>query len=440
MDNPALKDQVSLIREVFAYTHRFKKSTFVIKLDSAIIDEPAFPVLARDISLLKGNGIRIILIAGAKERINEILMKYNIQCDFHDGIRITPPEAIPFIKMAAFDTANHVMTALSAYGENAVIGNWVKARALGVQDGLDFLNTGIVEKVDTRTINKLLDENIIPIFPSIGWNSIGIPYNLNSDKLALTIASEMQARKLFYITGDDILTTPPYQTSGSTNISREGRISKMDIRAAKDFLNLNSDIPNRNIIKCAVEASERGVDRVHIVDGRIEGVVLKEIFSSLGSGTMIHTNIYESIRPMKSEDVPAILSLMQPLIEKGLLVKRSREDLMSQKNHFAVYSMDNMIHGCAALIPYGNGYGEIAAIAVDPSYNHLGIGKRLVSFFLDRAREEGLRHIFVLTTEAADWFLSHGFKSVPKDMLPPEKLNNYNNKRNSRILMMDLMS
>ncbi|MBN2659322.1 MAG: amino-acid N-acetyltransferase [Spirochaetales bacterium] len=438
MDNPAFKDQVSLIREVFAYTHRFKKSTFVIKLDSAIIDEPAFPVLARDISLLKGNGIRIILIAGAKERINEILHRYGIDSRFHKGIRITPPEAVPFIKMAAFDTSNKVMTALSAHGENAVIGNWVKARAIGVRDGLDYLNTGKVEKVDTITIKKLLDEDLIPIIPSIGWNSTGVPYNVNSDNLAVTLASAMEARKLFYITGDDILMTPPYKTAGSTNISREGRISKMDIRAAKDFIDLNENVPNRNILKCAVEACEKGVDRVHILDGRIEGVVLKEIFSSLGSGTMIHTNIYESIRAMKRDDVPAILSLMQPLIEKGLLLKRTKEDLLAQKKHYAVYSMDNIIHGCAALIPYGKGYGEIAAITVDASYSHLGIGRRLVSFFLERAREEGLRHIFVLTTEAADWFLSLGFKTVSREELPPEKQQSYNNKRNSRILMMDL--
>ena len=438
MDSPALKDQVSLIREVFAYTHRFKKSTFLIKLDNAIIDEPSFPVLARDISLLKGNGIRIILIAGARDRIDDILQKYGIACRFHNGTRITPSEAIPFIKMAAFDTANKVMTALSAYGENAVIGNWVKARAVGVVDGLDYLNTGKVEKVDNRTISKLLDEDLIPIIPSIGWNSTGLPYNINSDNLAVTAAIEMEARKLFYITEKEILTTPPFKIAGESNISRDGRISKMDIKAARQFLKLNRDLPHGPILECAIEACEKGTDRVHVLDGRIEGVLLKEIFSSLGCGTMIHKNIYESIRPMENDDTPAILSLMRPLIDKGLLVKRTREDLLNRRMNYAVYSMDNMIHGCAALIPFGKDYGEIAGIAVDASFNHLGIGRRLVSFFLDRAREEGLKKVFVLTTEATDWFLSHGFKIVSKRELPPERQTSYNNKRNSRILMMDL--
>jgi len=438
MDNKKLKDQVSLIREVFAYTHRFKKSTFVIKIDSSIIDEPAFPVLARDISLLKGNGIRIILVPGASERIDEILARYNIRCEKKQGIRITPPEAVPFIKMAAFDTANKVMTALSAYGENAVIGNWVKARSIGVRDGVDFLQTGHVEKVKSDTIKKLLDEDLIPILPSIGWNSTGLPYNISSDDLAQKTALQMDAKKLFYITGDDILQSPPYEATAGSNISSEGRISKMDVRGAKEFLKLNEKLPHKQILQSAVEASEKGIDRVHILDGRIEGVILKEIFSSLGIGTMIHTNIYESIRPMIPNDIAGIQSLMKPLIDKGLLVNRTKEELLSHLDFYTVYSMDNMIHGCAALIPFGRGYGEIAGIAVDNSFNHLGIGKKLISFLLSKGRDIGMKSIFVLTTEATDWFLSHGFRPVSIEELPKERQKTYNNKRNSRILMISL--
>ncbi|MBI9100182.1 MAG: amino-acid N-acetyltransferase, partial [Spirochaetaceae bacterium] len=284
MDNKKLKDQVSLIREVFTYTHRFRKSTFVIKIDSSIIDEPEFPVLARDISLLKGNGIRIILIPGARDRINEILNRYNINWIKKNGLRITPPEAIPFIKMAAFDTANKVMTALSAYGENAVIGNWVKARSIGVREGIDYQQTGIIEKVNSKTISKLLDEDLIPILPSIGWNSTGLPYNVSSDYLAMNTALQMDARKLFYITGNDILRTPPYKVVEGTNISKAGRISKMDVNAAKEFLKVNDVKEYRRTLECAIEACEKGTNRVHILDGRIEGVILKEIFSSLGIG------------------------------------------------------------------------------------------------------------------------------------------------------------
>ena len=433
-----LKDQVALIREVFAYTQRFKRTTFVIKIDSSIIDEPSFPVLARDISLLKGNGIRIILIPGARERIDEILERYNINCKKEEGIRITPEEAIPFIKMAAFDTANKIMTALSAQGENAVIGNWVKARSIGVLDGVDYLHTGKVEKVNNKTMEKLLDEDLIPILPSIGWNATGLPYNISSDDLALDTALQMGAKKLFYITGDKVLQSPPYKVTKGTNVSRGGRISKMDVNAAKDFIHLNKNLINQNILKCAINGSERGIDRVHILDGRIEGVILKEIFSSLGIGTMIHRNIYESIRDMKPDDVAGILSLMKPLIDKGILVNRTKEELLSHMNYYSVYSMDNMIHGCAALLPFGKSYGEIAGIAVDSSFSHLGIGKKLITYLLEKAAEINMKHVFVLTTEATDWFLSHGFRSVSIDELPLDRQKTYNNKRNSRILMISI--
>ncbi len=438
MDNDKLKNQVSLIREVFTYTNRFKDSTFVIKIDSSIIEESTFPVLARDICHLKRNGIKIILIPGAIERIDEILSRYNIECRKKNDIRITPEEAIPFIKMAAFDTANKIMTALSAYEENAIIGNWVKARSIGVQDGVDFLFTGKVEKIKTETIHKLLDEDLIPILPSIGWNSIGLPYNIASDDLALTTALQMKADKLFYITRNDILQSPPFLTTEGTNISKEGRISKMNIVAAKEFLIKNPDIPNNIPLKYTIEACEKGVDRVHILDGRIEGVILKEIFSSLGIGTMIHTNIYESIRPMRNDDVAGILSLMKPLIDKKLLINRTREDLLTRIDNYTVYSMDNMIHGCAALLPFDRNFGEIAGIAVDPSFNHLGIGRKLVSFLINKGRKAEMKHIFVLTTEAIDWFLSLGFRTVAIDKIAAEKQKNYNSKRNSRILMIDI--
>ncbi|MDA3808739.1 MAG: amino-acid N-acetyltransferase [Spirochaetaceae bacterium] len=438
MDNKNLQDQIALIREVFAYTHRFKESTFVIKIDSSIINEPTFSVLAKDISLLKGNGIRIILVPGSRIRIEEILNQYNIDWQVINGVRVTPPEAIPFIEMAAFDTANKVMTALSAYGENAVIGNWVKARSVGVIDGQDYQFTGKVEKVNILTIEKLLDEDLIPILPSIGWNSTGIPYNISSDDLAQATALQIGAKKLFYITCYDILRSPPYIVPEGTNISKEGRISKMDISAAEEFLEMNPSLPGKTTIISAIDATEKGTDRVHILDGRIEGVILKEIFSSIGVGTMILANIYESIRPMMADDVAGVISIMEPLIEQGLLVKRTEEDLLIQRKYYSVYAIDNMIRGCAALIPYGKKSGEIAGIVVDASFSHLGIGNKLVSFFLEKAKELKMKQVFVLTTEATDWFLSHGFRTVTINELPEERQKTYNNKRNSRILLIDI--
>ena len=136
MDTQYSHEHVDLIREVFHYTRRFKNSTFVIKIDSPVITDPGFPVLCRDLALLHEVGIRIIIIPGARERIDEILDRFSVKWKLAGGTRIASEEAIPFIKMAAFDVANKVMTSLAAGKVNAVIGNWVRARAKGVIDGI----------------------------------------------------------------------------------------------------------------------------------------------------------------------------------------------------------------------------------------------------------------------------------------------------------------
>ncbi|HAJ78893.1 MAG TPA: hypothetical protein DCO75_03910, partial [Fibrobacteres bacterium] len=102
MDRQQLKEQVETIRQAFGYINRFKNQTFVIKIASSLIENPVFPVLIKDITILHNVGIRIVLIPGAKTRIDEVLANYGIKCKTVDNVRISQPEAIPFIKMAAF--------------------------------------------------------------------------------------------------------------------------------------------------------------------------------------------------------------------------------------------------------------------------------------------------------------------------------------------------
>ncbi|MFQ3621196.1 MAG: amino-acid N-acetyltransferase, partial [Spirochaetales bacterium] len=182
-------DQVETIREVFQYLRQFSGTTFVIKIEFPLIQDTHFPVLIKDVALLHYAGIRIILVPGAKERIDEILKDYHIENQIIHGIRVTSHEAMPFIKMAAFDVANRLMTSLSASSINAVIGNWVRARGIGVVEGIDFQSAGRVDRVYTEELRKVLDDRFIPILPCIGWSSIGRPYNISSNELAVVTAA-----------------------------------------------------------------------------------------------------------------------------------------------------------------------------------------------------------------------------------------------------------
>ena len=437
---------VDLIREVFRYTQAFQGTTFVLQIDDGVLGEPSSAVLIRDLVLLHRTGIRVVLVAGARSRIDDILERYDIHCDRRDGVRISTDEAIPFIRMGAFDAANRVMTALSGEGVNAVIGNWVRARSRGVVDGVDFLNAGRVDRIHVEMLRGVLAQGSIPILPCIGWNAAGRAYNISSRELATELAMALGSRKLFFLSVVDALTTQRYSVPESV---RQGgsRISRLDVDQAEEFLALNERIPEPDgiedegveLVGLAVRAAKRGVVRVHIVDGRADGVVLREIFSNLGVGTMVHANQYQSIRNMTSADVPDVFRLMQPLVRKGLLVEREESDLKQSIDDFVVFETDGIVHGSAALHRFGSDQGEIAALAVDPGYNDFGIGQMLVRFLIDYAREAGLRQVFVLTTQAADWFEQLEFRTGTIDEIPSEKRERYDRGRNSRILIFDLV-
>jgi amino-acid N-acetyltransferase len=339
MDKQQLKEQVETIRQAFGYINRFKGQTFVIKIESSLITNPFFPILIKDITILHDMGIRIVLVPGAKTRIDEILATYGIQCRTVDNIRISTPESIPFIKMAAFDVSNRIMTLLSENNGNAVIGNWVRARGIGVRGGVNFESSGIVERLQTDIVRNVLEEGLIPIFPNIGWNAQGKPYNISSNELAFTVACELKAAKLFFVTDFGGLAAKDFIAPPGAYVSSDGFIAQLTVDEAKKFMEANAKTGNPGALEYAAlayKACKSGVQRVHLIDGRIEGMLLKEIFSNRGFGTMIYANQFENIRPMTYADVPEALQLMQPSIDEGVLVKRTEQDL---ETHLADYSV-----------------------------------------------------------------------------------------------------
>ena len=166
------------VRDVIRYLQKFKNALLVIYLDDKTISSPLFSSHIRDIALLHQAGLKVILIPGARRRIDEILKNANIKWTYNETFRVTSAEAMPLIKMAAFDVSNTVMTSLAANNISAVIGNWVRARGRGVLNGFDYGTAGEIDKLETEAILKVLDDGFIPIFPCIGWNAAGHPYNI----------------------------------------------------------------------------------------------------------------------------------------------------------------------------------------------------------------------------------------------------------------------
>ncbi len=431
------------IRDVIRYIRKFKGSTIVIRMDDDVVDSPLFSSHIHDLALLHETGMRIVLIPGAHGHISRVLDSYGVSWKMENTIRITSDEGMNFIKMAAFDVSNRIMTRLSAEGLTAVIGNWVRARGRGVLDGIDYGSAGFVEKIQLDSLLAALEDGFIPIIPCIGWTSTGKPYNISSTELAVATATALKAEKLFFLGSGNTISIDDFVIPESASLSPEGRLAALSVDDIEPFLESNRDTAAAtfpydkmaDLLLQARNACREGVTRAHILDADIDGVLPTEIFSDLGSGTMIYVNNYGTFRTMTREDIPAVLSLMNPFVEKSILLPRTSEDLEQKAHEFVVFEIDGGIRACAALHAYPENVGEIAGLAVDESYTHMGIGPRLMDLLIQRAISAGFSAIFVLTTQSADWFEKFGFKLGETSQLPRERREKWDQNRRSRVLL-----
>lgn len=433
-----LREQVDLIREVLTYSERFYGTTFVIKISNQIIDRPDFPQHAADLALLHKAGIRIAIIPGAGKKTDEIFSRYGIEKKYIGTIQVSNPETVELVKMAAFDMAHRVMTALSGHGITPLIGDWIKARSRGIHQGEDFGSSGIVDRVRIESVIRSLELGHLLIFPCIGHNDIGRPFNLSSNELAQNIAISLGAKKLFLLTADPVMKAPQWKMPSGVEILEDGRIFRMLPNVATELAAMNPDKPERINLDTAAAACRAGIERSHILDGCQSGILLKEVFSNLGAGTMVFADVYERIRRMEISDVSDMLEIMKPLVVQGMLIRRTRENIVKKQNDYWVYAMDGVVHGCAALHIHNELTAEIAGVAVDSRYAQLGIGRKLIAKLLEEAKKIGSQKVFALSSRSSDWFLSQGFHEASISSLPVKRQKEYDAVRKPKILVKEL--
>lgn len=428
------------IRDVIRYIQRFKNALIVIYLDDDVIKSPLFSQHIRDISLIHEAGFQVLIVPGARARIDEVLATSHIGSYFLDGSRVTEENAMPFIKMAAFDVSNVVMTALAADRITGVIGNWVRARGIGIVKGEDYGTAGVIDNLETDAIRSVLAQGFVPIFPCIGWSASGKPYNISSRTLAQEIASRLSADKLFFVMTDAKISSENFAIPKGIGVSSDATVPALNLEELEKFRKANHDSDSKimQLLSLAENACKSGVSRVHIVDGSVDGALPCEIFSDLGSGTMIYKNNYGGIRAMERGDVPAVMSLMRPFVESGHLLARSEEQLYQTLGDYIVYELDGGIRACAALHVYDKNQAEIAAVAVDEAFAKLGIGYKMVDFLLKRAKKIKAKSVFLLTTKTADWFEKFGFSADEISSLPEKRRAIWNPARGSKVYRLPL--
>ncbi|KAL3640345.1 putative amino-acid acetyltransferase nags2, chloroplastic [Castilleja foliolosa] len=183
-----------------------------------------------------------------------------------------------------------------------------------------------------------------------------------------------------------------------------------------------------------------GVQRVHLLDGTVGGVLLKELFQRDGVGTMVASDLYEGMRMARVTDIDGIKQLLLPLEESGMLIKRTEKELLDTMDSFIVAEREGQIIACAALFPFfSEKCGEVAAIAVSGECRGQGQGDKLLDYVEKKASSLGLQMLFLLTTRTADWFVRRGFSECSIECIPEERRKKINISRRSKYYMKRLL-
>jgi amino-acid N-acetyltransferase len=197
------------------------------------------------------------------------------------------------------------------------------------------------------------------------------------------------------------------------------------IRAAEagELARSGAAVEGRGLLLAAAEACGRGVPRVHVLNGRRQGVLVDELFSNEGVGTMIHADSYREVRPLREEDIPELLGMIGRSVRRTRLIARTYEDILPRIADYRVMAIDDNVVGCVALHEYpDSGCAEVACLYVKQAHEGRGYGVDLVQHAESMAKERGIPRVFALTNRAADFFRERlGYSQGTPDDLPPER-------------------
>lgn len=433
----SVHDSVKLFRQSAPYINAHRGKTFVLMFGGEAVDDANFANIISDIALLNSLGVRLVLVHGARPQIDHRVALRNIRLRFHNDIRITDKDTIESVKDAAGSVRSQIEALLTMGLANSPMhgaqirvcsGNLVVAMPMGVRDGVDYELTGLVRRIDVTGINDHLNDGSIVLLGPMGYSPTGEVFNLSHEDVATQAAIHLKADKLIIFTHSEGL------------LNEEGKlIRNVDRKRFQTLLDSAPDHASRSVLSAVAASLDAGVSRCHFVSYRNDGALLQELFTRDGTGTLVSQDYYEQLRRATIEDVGGILKLINPLEEKGVLVKRSRELLESEIDRFTVVERDGMIIACAALYPYlQESMGELACVVTHPDYRGTSRGERIMNAIIDQAKSLGLSRIFVLTTVTGHWFREQGFVPSSVDELPDGKKRLYNYQRNSKVLMLQL--
>ena len=274
---------VQTLLDALPFIKKFRDQIFVIKYGgSAQTDQKLKEKFAQDILLLYTVGIRPVIVHGGGKRITEILARLKIDTKFIDGQRVTTPEVMEIVEMVlSGDINKEIVSLLNNQGAKAIgisgkDAHFITARP---KDFEKFGYTGVIDYIDPSVVQNLIEEQFVPVIaPIAASNQLGHPgYNINADLCASKVAAALKAKKIIFLT----------DTPGV--LDKEGKLISTLTEEKIELLKKDGTISGGMIPKvdACLEAVDGGVEKAHIIDGRVEHSLLLEIFTSEGIGTQV---------------------------------------------------------------------------------------------------------------------------------------------------------
>jgi amino-acid N-acetyltransferase len=416
------------LREILRYVPHFRDRVFVIAIDGEIVEDEHFANLLLDVAVLRSINIHVVLVHGASFQIRRLAAERQVLISNADGTGRTDAATLQIAMTAANRVTHEILEGLAWHDLRAAASNAIVAHPAGVLGGVDMELTGRVERVDTGFLRTLLEHDIIPVVAPLGFDGEGHTFRLNSDAAAMEVAAVLRAIKLIFITTVD-------------GVVRHGQlVREMSVDEAEELTRKPADAPTGPVLSKLIHAwraCRRGVDRVHIINGRVDEGLLAEVFSPEGIGTLIYANEYQAIRRATKKDARAIHRLIQPSVEADELLRRTRASIEKQIDDYYVFEIDRNPVGCVALHAYPDDKkAELACLAVSPGHENQSIGRRLMAYVERVARDRGFEELFCLSTQTFNYFRQKGGfqEGGPADLPPVRRQRWEQSGRNSKIL------
>ncbi len=279
-------DKAAVLAEALPYIRRFWGKVVVVKYGGAAMADPSLATLfAQDVVLMRSVGMRPVVVHGGGPQIGALMQRLGKEPEFRDGLRVTDAETLDIARMVLVGKVNRdIVSSINVHGSLAVGLSGEDAGLLSASARAPELGfVGDVVGVNPQILTRLLAEDLIPVVATIGADTEGQAYNVNADTAAGAIAAALSAEKLVYLTDVAGLLA---DVADPTSVIATVTVAQLEEMIAAGSLT-GGMIPK---IRSCVRALHGGVRQAHILDGRVPHVLILEVFTREGIGTMIRAS------------------------------------------------------------------------------------------------------------------------------------------------------